>query len=184
MMQSETLDIEPNFPHLDLYVQAEVPVPVKPSEWQQWIESWLTVMGLSGPCELTLYLTDDLRMQTLNRQYRDRDSTTDVLAFAAQEADFPAVGGNDGGNGKGMPPLLLGDIAISVPTAQRQAEEQQHSLKDELAWLASHGLLHLLGWDHPDGESLQRMLRQQKCLVAHTKSKKINSDVYLKEELS
>lgn len=118
-------------------------------------------MQVSEPSELTLTLTDDERMQRLNRQYRDRDTTTDVLAFAAQEAEIP--GHSEEG------PLLLGDIVISVPTAQRQADEQQHALSEELVWLASHGLLHLLGWDHPDDESLQQMLQKQRDLLNHTR---------------
>lgn len=59
-----------------------------------------------------------------------------------------------------------GDIVISVPTARAQAKAQGHRLSQELAWLASHGLLHLLGWDHPDELSLQRMLQQQRQLLA------------------
>jgi probable rRNA maturation factor len=62
-------------------------------------------------------------------------------------------------------PLYLGDIAISIDTAQRQAQQQGHSLKTELAWLAAHGFLHLLGWDHPDEESLTQMLDRQETLL-------------------
>jgi probable rRNA maturation factor len=62
-------------------------------------------------------------------------------------------------------PLYLGDIVISLDTAQRQAETQSHPLEVELAWLAAHGLLHLLGWDHPDDASLTRMLNQQQALL-------------------
>jgi probable rRNA maturation factor len=62
-------------------------------------------------------------------------------------------------------PLYLGDIVISIDTAQQQAQKQGHTLLTELAWLASHGLLHLLGWDHPDEESLERMLKQQVKLL-------------------
>ncbi|NJN23815.1 MAG: rRNA maturation RNase YbeY, partial [Acaryochloridaceae cyanobacterium RL_2_7] len=62
-------------------------------------------------------------------------------------------------------PIELGDIIISVETADRQAQEQNHSLKQEIAWLASHGLLHLLGWDHPDPERLEEMLTQQHQLL-------------------
>ncbi|MEO0935438.1 MAG: rRNA maturation RNase YbeY, partial [Cyanobacteria bacterium J06641_2] len=62
-------------------------------------------------------------------------------------------------------PLYLGDIIVSVDTARKQAIQQGHSLKIELAWLASHGFLHLIGWDHPDEESLQRMLRKQVMLL-------------------
>ncbi len=62
-------------------------------------------------------------------------------------------------------PLYLGDIVISVDTANRQATEQGHPLQTELAWLATHGLLHLLGWDHPDETSLLQMLERQAVLL-------------------
>jgi probable rRNA maturation factor len=62
-------------------------------------------------------------------------------------------------------PLYLGDVVISVDTAHQQAQQQGHSLQTELAWLATHGLLHLLGWDHPDEESLLEMLNQQETLL-------------------
>ncbi len=114
-----------NGQQLDLYVNTELSVSVSLGEWQRWFEGWLEAMQVSGPCELTVTLTDDERMQGLNRQYRDRDSTTDVLAFAAQEAGIPGQ--------REDCPLVLGDIMISVPTAQRQADEQQHSLTEELA---------------------------------------------------
>ncbi len=83
-----------------------------------------------------------------------------MLAFAAQETLIPV----------GIVELsvvkLLGDIVISVPTARLQAKAHGHRLSDELAWLATHGLLHLLGWDHPDKFSLRRMLHQQRQLLA------------------
>ena len=146
---------------LDLYVNAEVAAPVSLDEWTRWFEGWLAAMQVSGSSELTVMLTDDERMQQLNLQYRDRDTSTDVLAFAAQEAEIPGHSEET--------PLVLGDIVISVPTAQRQADEQQHSLSEELAWLASHGLLHLLGWDHPDRDSLLKMLQKQRDLLNYTR---------------
>jgi probable rRNA maturation factor len=102
-------------------------------------------------------LTDDREIQSLNQNYRFKDQPTDVLAFAALEVDYPQF---DELNAE---PLYLGDIVISVETADRQA--QLHSLETELAWLAAHGLLHLLGWDHPDDASLLRMLDQQQILL-------------------
>lgn len=64
-----------------------------------------------------------------------------------------------------LEPLYLGDMIISVETARRQAQQQNHSLTLELAWLAAHGLLHLLGWDHPDDISLHEMLNRQETLL-------------------
>ncbi|NEQ54778.1 MAG: rRNA maturation RNase YbeY, partial [Leptolyngbya sp. SIO3F4] len=86
---------------------------------------------------------------------------TDVLAFAAQEAEITG----DHRIIYKTAPLPLGDIVISVETAQRQRHEVNSSLTKELAWLATHGLLHLLGWDHPDDISLEIMLEKQANLL-------------------
>ncbi len=125
-----------------------------------WFETWLAQSDLDLPAatdyELSLRLTDDAEIQLLNSQYRQKDQPTDVLAFAALENEMPKI--------KGLP-VYLGDIIISVDTAQRQALAYEHSLTQELAWLASHGFLHLLGWDHPDEASLQNMLQRQEQLL-------------------
>jgi probable rRNA maturation factor len=84
------------------------------------------------------------------------------LAFAALET--LAVGASPPAHWH-TDPVELGDIVISLETALRQAPEHQHSPEQELAWLASHGLLHLLGWDHPDAASLEQMLAQQDNLL-------------------
>lgn len=130
--------------------------------WQSWIQQWLNCLGsitqVAEDCELSLRLTSDRQIQIFNQQYRSLDRPTDVLAFAATESDLTLPS-------EFAEPLYLGDILISLDTAATQAIEQQHSLQIELAWLASHGLLHLLGWDHPDDVSLQQMLQQQSELV-------------------
>ena len=133
--------------------------------WETWFCKWVEIVKCDVPpvstCEIGLRLTDDSEIQTLNSQYRHQDKPTDVLAFAALEVDSPHVTEMDTED----EPLYLGDIIVSVDTARKQALQQSHSLKTELAWLASHGFLHLIGWDHPDEESLQRMLRKQVILL-------------------
>ena len=84
-----------------------------------------------------------------------------VLAFAAQEDGPLPLPAELAGLGE----LELGDIVISLETAARQAPEHGHSLVEELQFLASHGLLHLLGWDHPDEASLAAMLARQERLL-------------------
>jgi probable rRNA maturation factor len=137
--------------------------------WEQWFGAWMQQLDPMDPedglplaadraYELSLRLTDDAEIQQLNRDFRYQNQPTDVLAFAALEGDVPLPEDSD-------EPLYLGDIVISLETAQVQATEQSHSLETELGWLASHGLLHLLGWDHPDDASLQRMLEQQRQLL-------------------
>jgi probable rRNA maturation factor len=145
---------------------ADLPIPTE--MWERWFQGWLTGYCLEGclpeslqlskaqTYELSLRLTNDAEIQTLNAQYRHKDQPTDVLAFAALEVDSPQREEPD-------EPIYLGDIIISVETAQAQAKP--HSLKQELAWLASHALLHLLGWDHPTEDQLRSMLQKQSWLL-------------------
>jgi probable rRNA maturation factor len=132
--------------------------------WQTWFQRWFDRLESELPkassYELSVRLSDDREIQQLNCQYRHQDKPTDVLSFAALEANCPQP---DALNS--MMPLYLGDIIISVETAQRQAEKHSTSLTTELAWLAAHGLLHLLGWDHPDEASLTEMLAEQETLL-------------------
>ena len=107
--------------------------------------------------ELSVLLVDDEQIRRLNRRYRDRDSATDVLAFPQQEADEPLSSPAD---------RLLGDIVISVPTARRQARENDHTLERELIILLVHGLLHLLGYDHGTQQAAALMRRKERELLA------------------
>lgn len=135
---------------------------VSDQTWEDWFTCWLNALqprlSSTQSYELGLRLTNDAEIQSLNAQYRQKDQPTDVLAFAALEVDYPQPE-------ESTDPLYLGDLVISLDTAQKQAEERGHLLREELAWLAAHGLLHLLGWDHPDEESLQDMLHQQEALL-------------------
>lgn len=145
-------------------------LPVQAETWEIWFRRWLEVLHPVDEVdqlplhprehyELSLRLTDDREIHTLNHQYRFKDQPTDVLAFASLEVDYPQS------EDQAEEPLYLGDIVISIETAERQAETQGHAIETELAWLAAHGLLHLLGWDHPDDAHLLRMLDQQQILL-------------------
>ncbi len=96
--------------------------------------------------EVGLRLTTDAAIQALNREYRAKNKPTDVLAFAQREGPAGA-----------LHPELLGDIVISVDTARRQA---RRGLAAELLHLASHGLCHLLGYDHRDDEE-ERVMNER-----------------------
>jgi probable rRNA maturation factor len=130
--------------------------------WSKWFDIWLTTLSESLPrassYELSLRFTSDREITIFNSQYRQKNQPTDVLAFAALESELISPS-------ELTESLYLGDILISLDTASRQAREQHHSLVTEIAWLASHGLLHLLGWDHPDDSSLTKMLQQQANLL-------------------
>jgi probable rRNA maturation factor len=147
------------------------PNPIEETTWATWFQSWLQSMQAELPpataYELTLRFTTDEEIHALNSQYRHKDQPTDVLAFAALETDFPA-------SPDPAEPLYLGDLVISVETAQHQASQQHHDLVTELAWLAAHGFLHLLGWDHPTDEDLRVMLSQQQRLLAEIGIEMVN----------
>jgi probable rRNA maturation factor len=154
--------------NLELIVQdLYQPSTVDETTWISWFQDWLQMPGLELPpaesYELSLRLTTDAEIQALNSQFRQQDRSTDVLSFAAMEVDFPEIADNPADSS-----LYLGDIIISVDTAVRQAPEHGYSLRKELAWLASHGLLHLLGWDHPDEPSLLIMLDRQETFLAQS----------------
>jgi probable rRNA maturation factor len=105
----------------------------------------LELVHPEGKAELSLVLTDDAQLQELNREFREVDAPTDVLSFPLNEVD------PDSGN------LYLGDIVISLPRAQDQAQTQGHSLEDELRLLIVHGILHLHGYDHADEQEQAAM---------------------------
>lgn len=140
--------------------------------WHERISAWLAQLHpelspqLQAPAySLGLSLVGDAEIAELNSDWRDKSGPTDVLAFAAQDdglEDAPPIPMPDGDEDA----LELGDIVISVNTAARQAPEHGHTLSEELLFLATHGLLHLLGWDHPDDTSLAAMLARQERLLA------------------
>lgn len=141
--------------------------------WSALLGCWLSELQeeLPGPLRspaysLGLSLVSDAEIAELNQDWRQINGPTDVLAFAAQEA-FPMPLPPEPG-GLELCPLELGDIVISLDTAARQAPDHGHSIRREIQFLASHGLLHLLGWDHPDETSLAAMLERQNRLLAAT----------------
>jgi len=100
---------------------------------------------------VSIALVDDLRITELNRAHRGLDRPTDVLAYEGDEGD----------------PTYLGDVVISVETAARQAAEAGRPLLHEVAWLAAHGVLHLLGHDDDDDTERAAMVeRQDRALAA------------------
>ncbi len=105
-----------------------------------------------------LHFTDDLTIADLNKKWLSKSGSTDVLSF-------PVIDGNESFGWIDTQFVELGDIVVSVQTAEKQARIQNHSLVYELRWLVSHGLLHLLGWDHPSSKDLNQMLNFQQYLL-------------------
>lgn len=102
-------------------------------------------MGIP-PQEVSIVIATDKMIHELNKHYRGVDSATDVLAFSMQEGEYGYIN-----------PDLLGDVVISIESAQRQAREAGHPLAQELAILLIHGLLHLVGFEHKEKEKARLM---------------------------
>ncbi|MCL1903930.1 MAG: rRNA maturation RNase YbeY [Oscillospiraceae bacterium] len=107
----------------------------------------------TNTAEISLMFVSDEEIHGLNRKHRDVDRPTDVLSFPIGEPN------HDEGA------VTLGDIVISLPTAQAQAKQYGHSTKRELAFLIVHGLLHLLGYDHINEDDEKIMTLKQKEIL-------------------
>ena len=103
-----------------------------------------------------IIIVDNNYIQKLNREYRKIDSPTDVISFALEDNDDINY----------SPIRLLGDIYISLDKAKEQAKEYNHSLLRELSFLAVHGLLHLLGYDHMNKEDEKIMFEKQERILS------------------
>ncbi|MDF2929587.1 MAG: metalloprotease ybeY [Anaerospora sp.] len=117
------------------------------------------VYGLKENNEVSLVFCDDAYIQDLNKQYRGKDQSTDVLSFALNEGEEPKIV-------DGPSQVLFGDIIISLETAARQAEEYNHSLEREVAYLTVHGMLHLLGYDHMTEEDKTEMRIEEEHVLS------------------
>ena len=108
--------------------------------------------------EVSVTLTNNEYIHTLNKQYRGIDRPTDVLSFALNESEEPEV--EDGPDVN-----VLGDLVISVERAKEQAADYGHSVKREIAFLTVHGMLHLLGYDHMEEEDRIEMEAEQRFVM-------------------
>ncbi len=102
--------------------------------------------------ELSVLLTDDAGIHELNREHRQKDKPTDVLAFAMDETVADPAG-------------ILGDVVISLDTAERQARSRQRPLVEEVRFLLAHGVLHLVGYDHAEPAEKREMVGMTRRLV-------------------
>lgn len=120
--------------------------------WAERLGEQILIEAGAAGVHLSLLFAGDRLMRRLNRQYRRKDATTDVLAFPMPEA-------------AGSPPGLLGDVVISLPQAARQARTHGLSVNRELAQLLIHGILHLLGYDHERSPGEARRMRRKERAV-------------------
>ena len=170
-------------PGIDIVVSNDLPAGYDGIPGPRWLADAVR-QGLAQvlPCDaagqVSLLIADDAAIRELNRAYRGRDETTDVLSFSAQYAGPWAGPGDPPATAPAQPagpdffplpdgePPPLGDIAISLPQARRQAEAAGVPLKRELALLLVHGALHLLGHDHYDHAERAAMQALERAALA------------------
>ncbi|ENH97505.1 metal-binding heat shock protein [Gracilibacillus halophilus YIM-C55.5] len=146
--------------HIDFHDETNIVT----EEYVDLIERLLTYAAnqenLPTNTELSVSFVDNHEIQILNRNYRQLDKPTDVLSFALEdEVDGEvAITGHD-------LPLILGDIVISVDKTREQANDYKHSFEREIGFLALHGFLHLLGYDHIEEDDEQKMVSRQKEIL-------------------
>ena len=121
----------------------------------------------NAPAEMSLVLADDALVQTLNRDYRDKDKPTNVLSFALLDGSDDIDDDTDDvlAREEGMP-ILIGDVILAFETVQREAREQGKSFGNHLTHLVIHGVLHLLGYDHQSDPDADRMERLETSILA------------------
>lgn len=147
--------------NIDLQVDHAYRAQVPAAYLTQVVAAALRHEGASD-AEVTIVIGNDDLLQQLNRDYRGIDAPTDVLSFAAQEESAGQdifVSAPEAAN-------YLGDVVISFPTAQRQAEAEGHRLVDELSLLAVHGVLHLFGYDHASEAEEADMWARQSAILS------------------
>ena len=129
-------------------------LPLDNERWQKFVEkAWKVIpTKVEG---VTVAFVSDRAMRELNRLWRHKQGTTDVLSFPVEQDEFEKAEGSS-----------LGDVVISVEQAARQAKENGLTLDQEIAQLILHGLIHLCGYDHStdDGEMNQLELRLRRRL--------------------
>ena len=108
--------------------------------------------------EVSVTLTNNEYIHTLNKEYRGIDRPTDVLSFALNESEEPDMVDGPAVN-------VLGDLIISVERVEEQAADYGHSLRREVAFLTVHGMLHLLGYDHMEDEEREEMEAEQRFVM-------------------
>ncbi len=128
------------------------------------VRAALAAEGVTEPCEVDVLVTSDRAIRKLNREQRSIDKATDVLSFPALElkpGKPPAAADADPGTGL----VALGDMVLSWERVAAQAKEYGHSRSRELAYLVTHSVLHLLGYDHLDEGPQKKLMREHEEAV-------------------
>lgn len=171
-------------PTREIGILIDQPFGIEASEdWLNMVMQHALRVALADnkPGQVSLLLTDDTAVRDLNRKYRGLDEVTDVLSFSAEfpghweGPDEPKVNAQVEDEAYDNFPFILppnqvpplGEVIVSFPQAQRQASEKGHELKQELALLMVHGVLHLVGHDHLGAQDTELMQGRERLALQH-----------------
>ena len=135
--------------HVDIQVASDADRIPEQTEMAEWVRAAIDGAGSppAGDLEMTVRVVDEAEMQTLNREFRGKDRTTNVLSFPA---------GTDGFTPPGAP-MPLGDVVVCAPVVLREAAAQDKPVEAHWAHLLVHGALHLMGYDHVEAADAEEM---------------------------
>ncbi|MCK6257752.1 rRNA maturation RNase YbeY [Fictibacillus sp. KIGAM418] len=142
--------------HIDFTDETEQISPAQIEELTNLLNQAAVMEDIPNETELSVTFVTNERIHEINKQYRNKDTPTDVISFAMEEmgeGELEIIGDDL--------PRILGDIIISAEIAKNQAEEYGHSFLRELGFLTVHGFLHLLGYDHLNEHEEKKMFSRQ-----------------------
>ena len=149
---------------MSIEVANESAVEVDEATIQRLATFALDQMHVHPEAELAIVFVDEAAMEQLHVQWMDEPGPTDVLSFPMDEL-------RPGTEGEPSPPGLLGDVVLCPEVAARQARESGHATAEEVLLLTTHGILHLLGYDHAEPEEHAEMFGLQDEILAEWRSR-------------
>jgi len=147
---------------VDVQVAANVSDVPADLDIQNWLEQVIAQVGndMARSIEISVKIVDEAEGRALNRQFRQKDSATNVLSFPLLDAELPEL--------PAEMPLAMGDIVICAPVVTREASEQGKNSLDHWAHMLVHGALHLFGYDHETEVEAQEMeMLEARILAVH-----------------
>jgi len=144
---------------IQVLIRSQIERTVAARHIRQIASAVLEAEAVAAQASLSVVITDDDEVQSLNRRFGGIDAPTDVLAFADEPSAHPFVSAPG-------EPSYLGDVIISFAQARAQAAEEGHPVEEELRLLIVHGVLHLLGYDHATVEEQKQMWERQNAIIA------------------
>ena len=147
---------------MTVFLANEQSTPLDTTSLHELAELVVAEEGFPQSTEVTVLLVNEQEMAGYNKRFLERDGPTDVLAFPLEDL-LPGVVPDHDPHG---PPIMLGDVIIAPAYVERQAADFEVEFGDEMALMLTHGVLHLLGYDHEIDEEAERMEQRERELLA------------------